>query len=136
MKDCRVCGALCEDEADFCPVCGAELVPQYEEIEQSPDEEREIENPVLLASVEDMITGEIVKDLLRENGIPFFFDEEGATMKAAFGGMVVSQDLFVDESDWEAADALYQQAVNSEALFDDWDEEAGEGPDREEEAEE
>mgnify|MGYP003544116757 CR=1 FL=1 len=66
MKICHVCKAECEDNAELCSVCGADLNFNSEE-----EKEKEVilNNPVLLASVDDVISSEILKDLLKENNI-------------------------------------------------------------------
>ena len=44
MKICHVCKAECADEAELCPVCGAELDREIEE-QQSESEEVIIKTP-------------------------------------------------------------------------------------------
>ena len=53
MKTCHVCLCECEDYAELCPVCGADLTG----VENSETEnviDRVIEKPVLLATLEDV----------------------------------------------------------------------------------
>ena len=56
MKICHVCKAECEDETELCPVCGADLTVGEEE---RSEEEAVINNPVLLATVDDVVSSEI-----------------------------------------------------------------------------
>ena len=122
MKTCHVCGASCEDTVELCPVCGADLTSVTEE--PSPEdlvkgEARLLENPVLLATIEDVVSAEIFKDILRENNIPFSCDsEEGGAMKVTFGGSFIAEDLFVGEADFEKASDLYEEFLKSESSFE------------------
>lgn len=117
MKICHVCKAECEDNAELCPVCGADLTFNSEDGET---EEIILNNPVLLASVEDVVSAEILKDLLKENGIPFSCDsDEEGTLKVNFGGSFTADDIYVDDSDFEKANRLYEDFLNSEPTFDE-----------------
>ena len=116
MKVCHVCSAECEDGAELCPLCGAVL--KNEETEQKEDT-IEIKNPVFAVSVEDIVTAEIYKDVLKDNGIPFFCDEDG--MKLIFGGGLVAENIYVDESDLEKAQKIYNEVLNAEPVYDDFD---------------
>lgn len=121
MKECHVCKTECEDNAELCPLCGADLFA--EEIsngEAAEEKEIIIKNPVLAASVDDVVTAEIFKDILTDNGIPFTCDslEEG-TLKVNFGGSFTADDIYVDETDLEKANELYEQVLNSEPQFDE-----------------
>ncbi len=122
MKFCKVCGAHCEDSAELCLVCGAEFLEDEEEIEQleTVEEQITIRNPVLAASVEDIITTEIYCDVLTDNDIPYSFDEENSEVgiKVVMGGSFAATNIYVDESDLERAEALYQEVLNSSADFD------------------
>lgn len=121
MKICHVCAAECEDTAELCPICGAELISEGE-AEMPQETDIIIENPVLAASVEDIVTAEIYKDVLKENGIPFSTGEDGSdsSMKLTFGGGFVAEDIFVDESELARAAALYEEVLNSEPEFDEY----------------
>lgn len=127
MKICHVCKAECDDFAELCPICGAELV-QNDEAEQIED--IVLENPVLAVSVEDVVTAEIYRDILKENGILFTCDsEEQGTMKVLFGGGFVAEDIYVEEADLERAQQLYDEVLNSEPEFefeDEFEDENGE----------
>ena len=116
MKICHVCKAECEDETELCPVCGADLTVGEEE---RSEEEAVINNPVLLATVDDVVSSEILKDLLKENGILFTCDsDEEGTLKVTFGGSFIADDIYVDESDFEGAAQIYGDFLNSEPEFD------------------
>lgn len=121
MKICHVCKAECEDFAELCPICGADLSGTEEEKEQEnfSAEEIVIKNPVLLASFEDVVSAEIFKDILQDNGIPFSGNEEdGSSMRVVFGGGLVSEEIYVDNSDFEKANSLYEEFLESEPEFD------------------
>ena len=120
MKICHVCSAECIDDAELCPICGAEFLPNDSETET--DGNIILENPVLAASVEDVVTAEIFRDLLRDTGIIFTCDEDSdASMKVTFGGGFVAEDIYVDEKDLEAAQRIYQEVLSFEPQFDDED---------------
>lgn len=116
MKICHVCSAECEDTAELCPVCGADLTV----LEEEAAEEIILNNPVLVATVEDVVTAEIFKDMLKDNGIPFSCGElDDGTLKVTFGGSFVADDIYVDDSDFERASELYDELLNSEPEFDE-----------------
>lgn len=121
MKICHVCGAECTEDAELCTVCGAEFLPETENADADGSEEIVLENPVLAASVEDVVTAEIYRDMLRENGILFTCDEPeaGASMRVVFGGGFVAEDIYVSENDLEEAERIYEEVVNSEPDFSD-----------------
>ena len=130
MKNCHVCGFACENEADICPLCGAELktFEDYEkELQQEKQREAEaaaeealiIKNPVLAASVENVVVAEIYKDVLRDSGIHFTCDESDDGMHIVFGGGFNAQEIYVNESDVEIAQQLYENVVNAQTDFDD-----------------
>ena len=123
MKICHVCGVSCENEAEICSVCGAEL-PSFEEYEQEcklkcETGETVIQTPVLAASVDNVVTAEIFKDILHENEIAFSCDENEDGMHVAFGGSFFAIEIYVDESNLERAKELYRQVLESEPMFDD-----------------
>ena len=123
MKICHVCKCECEDNAELCPVCGAYLTSDTEEIDTT--EEKIIENPVLLASIDDVVSAEILRDILNENGIPNSSSETGenGAMRVTFGGGFIAEEIYVDSCDFEKADKLYREFLESEAefAFDDAD---------------
>jgi len=109
MKKCHVCFYECEDNAELCPACGAELNRPEEEI----DKPVELTNPVLAVEVEDVITAEVYRDMLKENNIPFTCDtaEDDGSMKVLFGGGFITEDIYVNACDLEDAKRLYDEAV-------------------------
>ena len=118
MKVCHVCKAECDDAAELCPVCGADLTAEITEEEEK--EEKVINNPVLLATLDDVVSAEILKDLLTEAGILYSSDSgEDGTMKVTFGGSFVADDIYVDEQDFDAANTIYEEFLNSEPQFDE-----------------
>ncbi len=125
MKICHVCGAECNDDAELCTVCGAEFLPTDENTDSEAQTEIILENPVLAASVEDVVTAEIFRDMLRENGIPFTCDEAdaGSSMRVVFGGGFVAEDIYVSEKDLADAERIYEEVLNSEPDFDEFDDE-------------
>ena len=119
MKICHVCSAECEDNAELCPVCGADLTLERQE-EEIQAEEIVLNKPVLLATLDDVVSAEILRDLLTENNIPFSCDsEDEGTLKVTFGGSFISDDIYVDESDLEKANQIYEDFLNSEPTFDE-----------------
>lgn len=121
MKLCHVCNAECEDSAELCPVCGAELLEPDEETE---DIVVEIENPVLAASVEDVVTAEIYCDQLSQAGILYSCDETEADagMKLMFGGSFNAMDIYVSDKDLEEAQQIYNDVLNSQPEFEEFEE--------------
>lgn len=122
MKNCHVCNQLCEDNAELCPICGAMLLDEdvVEESEsENSEEERKIE-PVLLAVFEDLVTAEIFKDVLTDNKIPYS-DSQEDTMRVVFGGSFASEEIYVDQSDYDKAKELYDEFMANEPEFSDDD---------------
>ena len=79
-----------------------------------------LNKPVLLASLDDVVSSEILKDLLKENGIPFSCDtEDEGTLKVTFGGSFTADEIYVDDSDFERANQIYEDFINSEPIFDE-----------------
>lgn len=132
MKNCHVCGFACENDADVCALCGAEL-KTFEAYEQELKEAEELEakkaaeealivkNPVLAASVDNVVAAEIYKDVLRDNNIVFTCDESEDAMQIVFGGGFSAQEIYVNEKDLEIAQQLYETVVNAEMEFGDED---------------
>ena len=132
MKNCHVCGFECENDAEVCLVCGAEL-KTFEAYEQELREAEELEakkaaeealivkNPVLAASVDNVVAAEIYKDVLRDNNIVFTCDESEDAMQIVFGGGFSAQEIYVNEKDLEIAQQLYETVVNAEMEFGDED---------------
>lgn len=129
MKTCHVCATVCEDDAELCPLCGAELREEVSETEsgqtvESTEEENLLKNPVLAVTVEDVVTADIFRDLLAENGIPFACandGEENGSMRVMFGGSFIAEEIYVNEADLDRAKELYEQALSSEPVFEDID---------------
>ena len=130
MKTCHVCGFDCENDAETCLICGAEL-KTLEEYEQEQKEKEELEaqkaaeealiikKPVLAASVDNVVAAEIYKDVLRDNGINFTCDESEDAMQITFGGGFSAQEIYVNESDLEIAQQLFENVVSAQMNFDD-----------------
>ena len=115
MKLCHVCNFECSDDAELCPLCGADLTA--EETEES--EEILLKEPVLLASIEDIVSAEIFEDILKTNKIPYSTGEsEGNSMRVVFGGGFSAVEIYVDSSDFEAAEKLYNEFLENEPQFD------------------
>lgn len=121
MKTCHVCFAECEDFSELCPICGADL--SRENGKEATDEEikeKTVKEPVLLATLEDVVSAEIFKDILKDNGIAYFCDDsstEGA-MQVLFGGSFIAENIYVDSSDYNTADELYSVFLENEPEFD------------------
>ena len=126
MKNCHVCGYECENDAEVCLLCGAEL-KTFEAYEQelkeaekkAAEEAMIIKKPVLAASVDNVVAAEIYKDVLRDNGIIFTCDESEDAMQIVFGGGFTAQEIYVNECDLEIAQQLYENVVNAEVEFGD-----------------
>ena len=130
MKTCHVCGFACENDAENCIVCGAEL-KTFEAYEQDLKEKEELEakkaaeeamiikNPVLAASVDNVVAAEIFKDVLRDNNISFTCDESEDAMQIVFGGGFSVQEIYVNECDLEIAQQLYENVVNAQMNYED-----------------
>ena len=129
MKVCHVCKAECEDFAELCPLCGADLTASEEENIQEAGEKLLLD-PVLLASFEDIVSAEIFKDILSDNAIGYSSgnDDGEIAVQVRFGGSFVSEDIYVDSSDFEKADELYKEFLESEAEMS-FEFEDGEFPD-------
>lgn len=134
MKSCHVCGFDCENDAEICVVCGAELktfetyekeLREAEELKakQEAEEALIVKKPVLAASVDNIVAAEIYKDVLRDNNIVFTCDESEDAMQIVFGGGFNVQEIYVNESDLEVAQQLYENVVNAQIDFeaDDFD---------------
>lgn len=129
MKICHVCMAECEENEEFCPVCGALLNDEDNEeviAEKEKESENEIiKNPILLATFDDVVNAEIFKDILTENGIRYSGNAapDESSLKVVFGVGLVADDIFVDESDFDEADKLYNEFLENppefEEVFDD-----------------
>ncbi len=114
MKICHVCAAECADDAELCPICGAQLDREAAQ----EDAAVVIEKPCFAVSVEDVVTAEIYKDMLKENDIPFTCGEEDV-VRVLFGGAMAAVEIYVDEKDLEKAKELYENLLESEPFFDE-----------------
>ena len=122
MKKCHVCLNICEDEAEICPVCGAELKEsEFDDDGTVPESGTVINNPVIAVSVDSPVTAEIFKDILSENGIAYSEDSEGDIMHVGFGGSYFAVDIYVDEKDLDAALELYKNLSENEIFFEDFE---------------
>ncbi len=122
MKICHVCQFECLDSDELCPLCGADLLIEEskEENAEECDNEIVIRNPVLLATMEDVVSSDIFKDILIDNKIPFSSSQgETGSIRVLFGGGLVGEEIYVDSEDFEKADKLYEEFVNSEEIFFD-----------------
>ncbi|MBR4100218.1 MAG: hypothetical protein IKK55_04445 [Clostridia bacterium] len=117
MKNCHVCNQLCEDSAELCPICGAQLLDVAEETVSKGEEKIE---PVILATFEDLVSSEIFKDILTDNKIPYS-DSEDDVMKVVFGGGFASEEIYVDKTDYDKALELYNEFMESQPEFSDED---------------
>lgn len=117
MKICHVCLTECEDNIELCPLCGADLTKGEEEAAET---EKTINEPMLLATMEDVVSAEIFKDILKENEIPYFCDNSAAegAMQVLFGGSFVTENIYVDKTDFDTADSLYTEFLENEPEFD------------------
>lgn len=115
MKNCHVCNFECEDNAELCPVCGADL--NREVIEEVSQVKTSFE-PILLATFEDVVSAEIFKDILNENEIAYSNGEGETSIKVLFGGGFAAEDIYVDKSDFEKAEALYNEFLETEPQFE------------------
>ena len=125
MKICHVCNARCEDFDELCFVCGADLsngeTPEEEKSAEEAAKEEIIKNPILLVTVEDIVSAEIFKDMLKENNISYSCEEKagGGAMQVLFGGGLVACNIYVDEKDYDKADALYSEFLETEQNFEE-----------------
>ena len=115
MKICHVCGIECDDSQEVCLVCGADLTATDE------SDERTIDEPVLVATFEDVVLSEIFKDILSENEIPYSMGSEENAVRVMFGGGFSTDEIYVDKRDFEKADALYNEFMENPPEFSDED---------------
>jgi len=127
LKVCHVCAFSCPDDAEICPLCGAELLDSDGEIEEIEEElVVEIENPELVASIAEPIVAEIFCDKLKENEILFTSDEPdlSSSMQVGFGGFFTKINIYVSALDLEKATEIYENLdVDSISFEEDFDEE-------------
>ncbi len=115
MKLCHVCNMECEDFAELCPICGADLT-------ETGKKQNDIilNKPCLVATFDDVVSAEIFKDILKENDIVYAGNEESpeATMRVTFGGGFTAEEIYVDSEDYEKAFELYEEFQNSEVDYE------------------
>lgn len=125
MKICHVCGACCEDEAELCYVCGAEFLSDDETDANIDGEDFEavLTEPVLAASLEDLVSAQIFCDMLAENRIPYSMgdDTDNIGMQIAFGGAFAEIDIYVDKANYKRAQEVYEQFMSEEQQIEDFD---------------
>lgn len=123
MKICHVCGFSCEDDAELCPICGAELKfsEDISDEEITEDAVIELENPELAESIEDPVTAEIYCDLLKEEGIIFTSDESelSGAMHFGFGGFYSEINIYVDKKDLDRAKEIFDNMETADIQFED-----------------
>ena len=125
MKICHVCAFSCKDDAELCPICGAELTSESDsvnaDIEDTADAVIVIENPELVKSIDDPVLAEVFCDELKENGILFTSDEPdlSASMHIGFGGFYTSINIYVDKSDLDRAKKIFESIEIEEPSFDE-----------------
>lgn len=117
MKICHVCGIECDDNQEVCLVCGADLT-QNEEV-SGEMMEKEITEPVLIATFEDVISSEIFRDILTENGIPYSMGNEEGAVRVMFGGSFSVDEIYVEKRDFNRAEALYNDFLENPPEFED-----------------
>lgn len=71
----------------------------------------------LVASIDDSIAAGIFQEILRDNGIPFICSQPGAGgyIKLLTGGLLVSDNIYVNNDDFERASELYRAYFGSES---------------------
>ena len=95
MKICHVCGIECDDSQEVCLVCGADLT----ESEAASEENGAtvINEPVLVATFEDVVSSEIFRDILTDNGIPYSMGNDEGAIVVMFGGGFSTDEIYVDK---------------------------------------
>lgn len=112
---------MCDDDAELCPLCGAELKEKETEQAEEVSELEPITNPVLAASADSPVTAEIFTDILSENGIAYSIDEKGDFLHSGFGGGFFAVDIYVDEKNLDIAKELYKNLTENQLQFEDFD---------------
>lgn len=122
MKTCHVCGFNCEDNAELCPVCGAELLNGDDE--EALEEEIILNEPVLAASISDFVTAQIFCDMLAEEKIPYSMGEDAVNggMQIMFGGGFADIDIYVDKCDYEKSQEVYEKLMSESQEIEEYDE--------------
>ena len=73
------------------------------------------DEPVVVAVIENTVLSEIFQDILKKNNIPCICRQQGAGgyIKILTGGLLISDIIYVKESDYEQAKGLYEAFLES-----------------------
>ena len=114
MKICHVCGIECDDSQEVCAVCGADLT------NESLENVTEISEPVLVATFEDLVSSEIFRDILTDNQIPYSMGNDDSTVRVMFGGGFAADEIYVEKRDFDRAEKLLNEFMESQPEVDDF----------------
>ena len=114
MKICHVCGIECDDNQEVCAVCGADLT------NESLENVTEISEPVLVATFEDLVSSEIFRDILTDNQIPYSMGNDDSTVRVMFGGGFAADEIYVEKRDFDRAEKLLNEFMESQPEADDF----------------
>lgn len=80
--------------------------------------------PVLAAVIPNAVSSEIYQDILKQNGIPCVWRQQGAGgyIKILTGGLLTADSIYVSEKNLEKAQELYKTYIESEDFSDGEDE--------------
>lgn len=117
MKICHVCGIECDDSQEVCLVCGADLTESEAVSEENGA--TVINEPVLVATFEDVVSSEIYRDILTDNGIPYSMGNDDGAIVVMFGGGFSTDEIYVDKRDFEKAEALYNDFLENQPEFEE-----------------
>ena len=73
-------------------------------------------SPVLVAVIPNTVSSEIYQDILKENGIPCICRQAGAGgyIKIITVGLLVADNIYVNEKDYDKAKELYEAYMETE----------------------
>ena len=114
MKICHVCGIECDDNQEVCAVCGADLT------NESLENVTEISEPVLVATFADLVSSEIFRDILTDNQIPYSMGNDDSTVRVMFGGGFAADEIYVEKRDFDRAEKLLNEFMESQPEADDF----------------
>ena len=117
MKICHVCGIECDDSQEVCLVCGADLTESEAVSEENGA--TVINEPVLVATFEDVVSSEIFRDILTDNGIPYSMGNDDGAIVVMFGGGFSTDEIYVDKCDFDKAEALYNDFLENQPEFEE-----------------
>ncbi len=117
MKICHVCGIECDDSQEVCLVCGADLTESEPVLDENG--QASINEPVLVATFEDVVSSEIYRDILTDNGIPYSMGNDEGAIVVMFGGGFSADEIYVDKRDFEKAEALYNDFMENQPEFEE-----------------